>query len=66
MLLLSSTRSRTIGGINLSYAGKILHVDLTTGKTETEPLKEDLAKKYIGGIGLGMRLFLDNSKAGVD
>jgi aldehyde:ferredoxin oxidoreductase len=50
----------------LSYAGKILHVDLTTGKTETEPLKEDLAKKYIGGIGLGMRLFLDNSKAGVD
>jgi len=50
----------------LSYAGKILHVDLTTGKTMTEPLKEDLAKKYIGGIGLGMRLFLDNSKAGVD
>lgn len=50
----------------MSYAGKILHVDLTTGKTETEPLKEDLAKKYIGGIGLGMRLFLDNSKAGVD
>jgi len=50
----------------LSYAGKILHVDLTTGKTTTEPLKEDLAKKYIGGIGLGMRLFLDNSKAGVN
>ena len=50
----------------MSYAGKILHVDLTTGKTETEPLKEDFAKKYIGGIGLGMRLFLDNSKAGVD
>ena len=50
----------------MSYAGKILHVDLTTGKTTTEPLKEDLAKKYIGGIGLGMRLFLDNSKAGVN
>jgi aldehyde:ferredoxin oxidoreductase len=50
----------------LSYAGKILHVDLTPGKTTTEPLKEDLAKKYIGGIGLGMRLFLDNSKAGVN
>ncbi len=50
----------------MSYAGKILHVDLTTGKTETKSLKEDLAKKYIGGIGLGMRLFLDNSKAGVD
>ena len=50
----------------MSYAGKILHVDLSTGKTETEPLKEELAKKYIGGIGLGMRLFLDNSKPGTD
>jgi len=48
------------------YAGKILHVDLTTGKTHTEPLNEDYAKKYIGGIGLGMRLWLDNSQAGVD
>ncbi|MEM2517998.1 MAG: aldehyde ferredoxin oxidoreductase family protein [Candidatus Bathyarchaeia archaeon] len=48
------------------YAGRILHVDLTTGKTHTEPLNEDYVKKYIGGIGLGMRLWLDNSKAGVD
>jgi len=50
----------------LSYVKRILHVDLSTGKTEIEPLKEEMAKKYIGGIGLGMRLFLDNSKAGVD
>ncbi len=50
----------------MSYAGKILHVDLSTGKTETEPLKEELAKKYLGGIGLGMRLFLDNSKPDTD
>jgi len=48
------------------YMGRILHVDLSTGKTETEPLREELAKKYIGGIGLGMRLFLDNSKPGTD
>ena len=48
------------------YAGRILHIDLSTGKTYTEPLNEDYAKKYIGGIGLGMRLWLDNSKAGVD
>ncbi len=46
--------------------GRILHVDLSTGKSVTEPLSEELAKKYIGGIGLGMRLFLDNSKPGVD
>ena len=50
----------------MSYAKRILYVDLTTGKTETKPLKEELAKNYIGGIGLGMRLFLDNSKPGVD
>ncbi|MDH5690018.1 MAG: aldehyde ferredoxin oxidoreductase family protein [Candidatus Bathyarchaeota archaeon] len=50
----------------MSYAKRILYVDLTTGKTETKPLKDELAKNYIGGIGLGMRLFLDNSKAGVD
>ncbi|UCE44206.1 MAG: aldehyde ferredoxin oxidoreductase, partial [Candidatus Bathyarchaeota archaeon] len=50
----------------LSYAGKILHVDLSTGKTETKPLKEDMAKKYLGGIGLGMRIFLDYSKPGTD
>ncbi len=50
----------------MSYTKRILHVDLSTGKTEIEPLKEEIAKKYIGGIGLGMRLFLDNSKAGVD
>jgi len=50
----------------LGYAGRILHVDLTSGKTWTEPLKEELAKKYIGGIGLGMRLYLEHSKPGID
>jgi len=50
----------------LGYAGKILHVDLNTGKTRVAPLTEDYAKKYIGGIGLGMKLWLDNTAAGVD
>ncbi len=50
----------------LGYAGKVLYVDLTNGKTRTEKLNEETAKKYIGGIGLGMRLWLANSKAGVD
>jgi aldehyde:ferredoxin oxidoreductase len=48
------------------YAGRVLHIDLTTGKTHVEPLNEEYAKKYIGGIGLGMRLWLDHSKPGVD
>ena len=49
-----------------AYAGKILRVDLTTGKVSTEPLSEELAKNYIGGIGLGIRLLMDNSKPGTD
>ena len=48
------------------YAGRILLVDVTTGKSSVEPLNEEYAKKYIGGIGLGMRLYLGHSKAGVD
>jgi aldehyde:ferredoxin oxidoreductase len=56
-----------VGGIALfGYAGRILHVDLTSGAVKTEKLDEETAKKYIGGIGLGMRLFLDNSKPGTD
>jgi aldehyde:ferredoxin oxidoreductase len=48
------------------YAGRILYVDLAAGSARTEKLNEDFAKKYIGGIGLGMRLWLAHSKAGVD
>jgi aldehyde:ferredoxin oxidoreductase len=43
-----------------------LYVDLATGKTRTEKINEETAKKYIGGIGLGMKLYLSNSKAGVN
>jgi aldehyde:ferredoxin oxidoreductase len=50
----------------LGYAGTILYVDLSTGKTRTEKLTEETAKKFIGGIGLGMKLWLSNSKASVD
>jgi aldehyde:ferredoxin oxidoreductase len=49
-----------------AYAGRILHVNLTTGKVSTEPLSEEMAKSYIGGIGLGIRLLMDNSKPGTD
>lgn len=49
-----------------AYAGKILRVDLTTGKASTEPLSEEMAKSYVGGVGLGVRLLMDNSKPGTD
>jgi aldehyde:ferredoxin oxidoreductase len=50
----------------LGYAGKILYVDLTNGKIRTEKLNEETAKQVIGGIGLGMKLYLSNSKAGAN
>ena len=49
-----------------AYAGKILRVNLTTGKISTETLSEDMARSYIGGIGLGIRLLMDNSQPGND
>jgi len=49
-----------------AYAGRILHVNLTTREIKTEPLSEQMAKDYIGGIGLGIRLLFDNSKPGID
>ena len=47
------------------YTGRVLQVDLDTGKNVVEPLNSEYAKKYVGGIGLGMRLWLENSKPGV-
>ena len=48
------------------YAGRILRIDLSTGKTKVPPLSVEYAKKYIGGIGLGMALLLENSEPRVD
>ncbi len=50
----------------LGYSGRILFVDLTTGKNHIEQLDDRVAKKYVGGIGLGMHLWLTHSKQGVD
>ncbi len=51
-----------IGG----YAGKLLRVNLTTGSCENEPLPEEAElRKYVGGIGLAMRIILDETHAGM-
>ncbi|HHY47861.1 MAG TPA: aldehyde ferredoxin oxidoreductase family protein [Firmicutes bacterium] len=38
------------------YHGRILEVDLGTGETSTTTFDEDFARKYIGGVGFGMKL----------
>lgn len=50
----------------MSYAGRILRVDLTTGKSEVEPLDRELAGAYLGGWGLNARLAYDLIRPGVD
>ena len=49
-----------------AYAGKILHINLTTKQVWTEPLNEAAAKLYIGGLGLGINLLMEHSKTGRD
>ena len=48
------------------YAGQLLRVNLTTGDWETEPLPDESElRKYVGGIGLAMRIILDETHAGM-
>jgi len=52
----------TAGG----FAGNVLYVDLTHGKTRREPLDPALAEKFIGGFGLTVKLAYDTIKPGTD
>lgn len=48
------------------YGGNILYVDLTAGQVRTEPLDIALAKKFIGGCGIGLKLLYDLLPRGTD
>jgi aldehyde:ferredoxin oxidoreductase len=48
------------------YAGKILHVDLTTGSLSIEEPSEDLYRTYMGGSALGLYYLLKNTPPGAD
>lgn len=41
------------------WAGKILDIDLTSGRIETLPLDMEMARLFLGGRGLGARLLWD-------
>ena len=41
------------------YMGKILRVNLTTGKISEEPINEELARKFIGARGYGVKIIFD-------
>ncbi len=48
------------------YAGKILFLNLSSGKVETRPLDMDDAAQFIGGLGLNNRLAFDLIEPGTD
>ena len=41
------------------YAGRVLRVDLDTGRSTIEPLDPEVARRYLGGRGLNMRVLYD-------
>jgi aldehyde:ferredoxin oxidoreductase len=45
------------------YAGNLLYVDLTSGQIQVKPLDMAFARKNIGGLGFGTRIFLDLIKS---
>jgi len=48
------------------YNGKILHVDLTKGKLETEEPSDAFYRKYMGGSAMGMHYILREMPKGAD
>ncbi len=48
------------------YAGQLLRVDLSSGRTWAQSLDEAWARRYLGGRGLGARILLDEVPAGCD
>jgi aldehyde:ferredoxin oxidoreductase len=42
------------------YRNRVAWVDLSTGEIEYKPIKEEDARKYIGGRGLGAKYVFDN------
>jgi len=48
------------------YKGKILYVDLSSGRLKTGSFDEDFAKAYIGGTGFGIKTLIDNQAPGID
>lgn len=48
------------------YAGKILIVDLTTGKIENKETPQEYVRHFLGGYSFGARMLYDMMKPGTD
>ncbi|MHA1209457.1 MAG: aldehyde ferredoxin oxidoreductase family protein [Candidatus Freyarchaeota archaeon] len=50
----------------MKYKGTILRVNLATGDIKTEPIPDELVRKYIGGRGLSAKILYDELDPKVD
>ena len=48
------------------YAGAVLRVDLSTGRTWSEPINDEYARTYLGGVGIGAKVLYDEVPPEVD
>jgi len=48
------------------YMGRMLNVDLSTGKLTDEQLDEKICRQFIGGYGIGAKILFDRQKPGAD
>jgi aldehyde:ferredoxin oxidoreductase len=48
------------------FMGKILNVDLSTGRMRDEVLDEPLCRRFLGGYGIGAKLLYDRMKPNID
>jgi aldehyde:ferredoxin oxidoreductase len=48
------------------FHGRMLHIDLSAGKSSWADLEESRLRAFLGGIGLGTSLLYDYAPAGVD
>jgi len=49
-----------------AYNGKLARINLTTGEIKVEKLDLEMAKKFVGGRGLGTKILYDEGVATVD
>ncbi len=50
----------------MAYTGKILKIDLSTGKSKVEPLNRMWAENYLGGKGLAIKYLYEEITPGID
>jgi aldehyde:ferredoxin oxidoreductase len=54
-----STKAAAAAVVPGGYAGKLLRVNLSTGKTWIQPWTADEMREYLGGVGLGTKILYD-------